>query len=223
MAQPVDPPRLRPAVYLGDGQWPGNLKPAADVAAATGLSVARVCDLADAQLIPHWRLDGGAPLFKVAEVREWLAKTQLLKRCDGKPLPLQFILTTTEPAVASEVPPALRAMAHELHVLPITGQGAGVYFLCKDDRIVYVGQSVCPTARVAQHLASGKVFDRVFVYPCLPEHLNLLEGALIRALRPEENGNNAPMTDAALVADLYPSIATCTAAATDIIVTDADA
>lgn len=197
--------------YVSDQQWPGGLKPASAVAAVTGLSLTRILELADAHVIPHWRIDGGEPLFKVQEVKEWIARTQLLTRYEGKPLPLSVIVATEVPAVASDVPLALRPMAKDLKFLPIAGQSAGIYFLCVGDRVVYVGQSVCPAARVAQHLASGKVFDRAFVYPCLPEHLNLLEGFLIRSLVPEHNGNGGPVTDKAFIEERYPAVLSCAA------------
>jgi excisionase family DNA binding protein len=195
--------------YVRDDQWPSGLKPATEVATVTGLALSRVLELADAHVIPHWRIDGGEPLFRIAEVKDWLARTHLLTRYEGKPIPMSFIVATEVPAVASDVPLALRPMAKDLQFLPIAGQRAGIYFLCVGDGVVYVGQSVCPVARVAQHLTSGKVFDRAFVYPCLPEHLNLLEGALIRALVPELNGNGGPVTDDALLQELYPSVRAC--------------
>jgi hypothetical protein len=198
--------------YVREDQWPGGLKPASEIATATGLSVTRIHELADAQVIPHWRIDGGAPLFKPSEVKDWLARTQILTRYEGKPVPLSFIVATEVPAIASDVPLALRPMVKDLQFLPIAGQRAGVYFLCVQDRVVYVGQSVCPAARVAQHLAMGKVFDRAFVYPCLPEHLNLLEGALIRSLVPELNGNDGPVTDEAFLRAAYPAVLSCGAA-----------
>lgn len=205
----AEPPRLRSATYVGDGGWPSGLKPAEDVVRECGLSLPRVLELADAELIPHWRIDGGAPLFKIKEVKDWLARTQLLTRYEGKPIPCSVIVATETPAVASELPLALRPLARELQFLPFTGPRSGVYFLCHGDRVVYIGQSVCPVARVATHHAAGKVFDRAYVYPCLPEHLNLIEGALIRALLPELNGNPGPVTDVASLAALYPAAASC--------------
>lgn len=198
--------------YVREDSWPGGLKPAREIATVTGLSLTRVLELADAHVIPHWRIDGGEPLFKPSEVKDWLVRTQLLTRYEGKPLPLSVIVATEVPAVASDVPLALRPMAKDLRFLPIAGQSAGIYFLCVADRVVYVGQSVCPAARVAQHLASGKVFDRAFVYPCLPEHLNLLEGFLIRSLDPEHNGNGGPVTDKAFIEERYPTVLSCAAA-----------
>jgi len=192
--------------YIRDDQWPSGLKSAADVAAVTGLQITRVLELADAHLVPHWRIDGGAPLFNLREVKEWLARTHILTRYEGKPVPLSFVVATEVPAMATEVPLPLRPMVKHLQFLPIAGQRAGVYFLCIEDRVIYVGQSVCPAARVASHVAQGKVFDRAFVYPCLPEHMNMLEGALIKALTPELNGNGGPMTDADFLKEAYPAV-----------------
>lgn len=188
---------------MGDGSWPSGLKRAIDVSEQTGMSEARIRELADARLIPHWRIDGGDPLFKLSEVKEWLARTRLLTRCDGGAVPLSFVVMTEYPALTTQLPAALRAIAEWLRTVPLTN-AVGIYFLCSGESIVYIGQSVSVAGRIAQHRHDGKVFDRAFVLPCLPEHLNLLEGHFIRAIRPTLNGRCAPATDPTHVAALYP-------------------
>ena len=41
-------------------KWP-TLKSASEAAAAIGIAEQRLLDLADAQIAPHWRIDGGPP------------------------------------------------------------------------------------------------------------------------------------------------------------------
>ena len=60
----------------------------------------------------------------------------------------------------------------------------GVYFLCHENKVVYVGQSTNPSARIAQHQAD-KVFDRVFLIPT--NDLDTVEYEYIRKLRPKYN------------------------------------
>lgn len=60
----------------------------------------------------------------------------------------------------------------------------GVYFLMQGDEIVYVGQSVSPGARIAQHV-KDKNFDRVLLIPTI--NLSEVETKYIKLLRPKYN------------------------------------
>jgi len=67
-----------------------------------------------------------------------------------------------------------------------------VYFLCKDDRIVYIGQSVNLTSRLGHHLIT-KNFDRIYFMDVPETDLNRIEKELIEYYDPEYNqtGKNA--------------------------------
>ena len=65
----------------------------------------------------------------------------------------------------------------------------GVYFLVKDNRVVYVGQSVQISARLADH-AKTKNFDSYAFIRCDKEKLNVLESLYIHALSPEYQGRS---------------------------------
>jgi hypothetical protein len=65
----------------------------------------------------------------------------------------------------------------------------GIYFLKREGRIVYIGQSVNVYARVAQH-RKDKDFDSVDFLPCDKSKLDDLEGFFIRLIKPELNGWN---------------------------------
>tara|TARA_R100001244_G_scaffold18161_1_gene19145 strand:- start:81 stop:455 length:375 start_codon:yes stop_codon:yes gene_type:complete len=73
--------------------------------------------------------------------------------------------------------------------------GPGVYFLCRDEKVVYIGQSVTPVCRAASHkretsdgsYANHKDFNNVFFLPWPESDLNSIEGALIRAIDTEYN------------------------------------
>lgn len=67
---------------------------------------------------------------------------------------------------------------------------SGVYFLIKNDRIIYVGQSVSIFTRISVH-AKEKIipFDSVAWSLCNYEIMNHIESLYIHLLRPACNGN----------------------------------
>lgn len=75
----------------------------------------------------------------------------------------------------------------------------GVYFLIKNNKIVYVGQSVNAPARIPQH--TDKDFDSFAVIRCEKESLDALESLYIHLFKPGLNGKfcsdgpiNAPIS-----------------------------
>lgn len=62
----------------------------------------------------------------------------------------------------------------------------GVYFLIKDDEIIYVGKSVRIPNRLRDH-QRGKDFDRVFFVECKEDELDDLEKRCIREFSPRLN------------------------------------
>lgn len=69
----------------------------------------------------------------------------------------------------------------------------GVYFLIKDNEIVYVGQSVRVYTRISSH-EKTKDFDSVSWIRCEVESLDYLESFYIYKFRPKLNGEHAPIT-----------------------------
>jgi len=67
----------------------------------------------------------------------------------------------------------------------------GVYFLVKDNRVVYVGQSTQIQARVREH-EKTKIFDSYSFIACKKENLNVLESLYIHGLRPKNQGHSGP-------------------------------
>lgn len=65
----------------------------------------------------------------------------------------------------------------------------GVYFLVKNSRVVYVGQSLNVFSRIAQHAALKRDFDSIAWVPCDQDNLDKLESLYIQVLQPEMNGN----------------------------------
>lgn len=86
-------------------------------------------------------------------------------------------------------PPSGLADLPGLVPLPVWSGGA-VYFLVRDSEVVYVGQSTNPLTRVQSH-ADRVAFHRAFALPVPVEHLNAVEGALIRLFNPVHNATHA--------------------------------
>ena len=79
----------------------------------------------------------------------------------------------------------LRLAAAHTTDLPI---GVGVYFLFRDDELLYVGKSKHLLMRVGQHMAEGKIpFNRVSWLNYPQEELSRMEAAYIYLLKPSLN------------------------------------
>lgn len=63
---------------------------------------------------------------------------------------------------------------------------AGIYFLIKESKIVYIGQSINLLSRLGSHTKRID-FDKYTFVKCAKEHLNDVESALISRFNPEHN------------------------------------
>lgn len=84
----------------------------------------------------------------------------------------------------------------------------GVYFLVKDGRVIYIGQSNNIAGRIAQHVGQ-KDFDAYSFIQCDEDQLDILESLYIHFLNPPLNGgftkraggrNGAPLSWEEIVA-----------------------
>ena len=181
---------LSNVVALTEG-WPSGLKSCADAAALVAVSESRLRELADGMMAPHYRIDGGPPLFLISELKRWLGKN-LLVRCEGASLPIRFATLHMGEEVTENPPTCLGALRN-LRQLTTKELVPGIYFLCKSDEVVYVGQSVNPLARIGQHIRD-KDFDRAYFIPCPASALDEVEAGFIRKLKPRLNGRGAAGT-----------------------------
>ena len=63
---------------------------------------------------------------------------------------------------------------------------SGIYFLFKDTKLLYIGQTNIGLARIFQH--RGKIiFNKYNFIKCQKEQLNIFEDYLIRTLKPSIN------------------------------------
>ena len=167
---------------------PSGLKTAEEISDLVGsISADRIMELANSGYMPHYRIDGGTPIFKVSEVKDWLA-CNLLAKSEGRPFPNAIRVVIAAPEVINK-PPTTISNVPNLQQLPKHGYQPGVYFLCKDDKVVYVGQSVTPGSRVGQHVLSPeKDFDRVYLIPVPHSELDDVEATFIHLLLPSQQG-----------------------------------
>jgi hypothetical protein len=67
-----------------------------------------------------------------------------------------------------------------------------IYQLKKNDEIVYIGQTDRPRQRMFEHFTDGKDYDSAPAFAVPGKYANLIEGAMIRALKPKLNKNVGP-------------------------------
>ena len=178
--------KLKNAHYTDDIKWPTSLISIEELSEKTGVTTSRLQEMVTCHYIPHWKLDGGTPMFQIAETKKWIA-ANMLTRVEGKDLPIN-LKVCVEPPKASviDAPISIRGIEN-LRTLPHYNMSPAIYFLVKEDEVVYIGQSTNPAARAATH-ESTKIFDRVFLLPVPRSAMNGIEGALIRLLQPKLNG-----------------------------------
>lgn len=76
-----------------------------------------------------------------------------------------------------------------LHLVEEPTPKCGIYFLVRDGKVIYVGQSRDIVFRVATHRKDGKYkFDFAMHVDCPPEMLNAAETWFILKLSPQRNG-----------------------------------
>ena len=68
---------------------------------------------------------------------------------------------------------------------PVSSSPA-IYFLIKDDKIMYVGQSINPLNRVGTHISTRK-FDRITFLMCHKDQMGALERFYIKKFMPPWN------------------------------------
>jgi len=172
---------------VDEPKFPTSLKTAKELSESLkgALDVDRILGLASSGFLPHWIVDDGPFLFQLQEVKEWI-RVNLLKRTEGRDYPIKLrVLVEPKPPKS---PPSSIALFRNLGEIPFAESPPGVYFLVKDDVVIYVGQSVNCYTRIQSH--QDKNFDTAFMIPVPPELLDRVEGSLIRVMRPKLNGQS---------------------------------
>jgi hypothetical protein len=163
---------------------------AEDISSAVGISKERLVELCQSGYAPHYYLDNKGPLFKKGEIYNWV-KTNLLRAKGGSSM-YKITVVQDPPANPMSIPRAIAGVGNLLE-LRMTEAVVGVYFLCLEDRVVYVGQSIDVYQRIRQH--KDKKFDRILFLPIPERELDHFERAFILILKPEHNGHPGQCED----------------------------
>lgn len=170
--------------------YPSGLKNSDEMSEAIsgGLSSERILELADSGYMPHYRIDSGAPLFKVTEVKAWISENAIVK-VSGRSISEAMRIVVAAPEVI-DTPPIAIANISSLQQIPKWGYQPGIYFLCLKGEVVYVGQSITPAGRISAHRTDKeKNFDTVYLLPVPQSELNDVEAAFIHHLLPKQQGH----------------------------------
>lgn len=155
------------------------------------ISAERLIELAEAGLVPHYTIENKI-FFGVSETKKWLSENLVMQH-QGKNIGNQqaMIINVVSPKLQCiDIPVELRAIAAYLIPMELQSvescQMSGIYFLCDQGTVVYVGQSVNVLSRVGSHFGS-KTFDFAFLLRVPKSDLNYVEGQFIRAMKPKYN------------------------------------
>lgn len=180
-----DVSRLLHASATGDGPSLGSLKTAEQVAPAVRLPAKRILELSQAQVLPHFRIDGGEPLFYAPALRAYV-RQYLTMECPGAPLPLDLRPIVASP-VSRSVPTVLTMVRDRLCEWPGIDLPPCVYFLIDGEAVLYIGQSRNLAARLVQHSHNGRQWQRALFLPIPESELLRVEREWIRTVRPPWN------------------------------------
>ncbi|MCR9263353.1 MAG: hypothetical protein NXH86_04305 [Flavobacteriaceae bacterium] len=132
-------------------------------------------------------------LFVSGELEEWL-RNNYIEVKDGYFFEQKLTFVTFDEYKHREVDPLTvpkeLSFIKDLYQLPVQNVfgPCGIYFLCKDRIIKYIGKSVDIINRVNTHYNEGKKeFTEIFFIPCAANAQDRLENALIRYYNPEYN------------------------------------
>ena len=145
-------------------------------------------NLAEKREIKHYRLKGEYEEIYLFDNDEIISDLDIMQ-VEAKKVPdVIKIQCYDENVTASDEIPIEISKIDSLFKLPksLFNSGSCIYFLCKNDKVVYVGQAENVHQRLVEHMRT-KVFDAVF-YLRVPAHkMNKIESALISYLKPEYN------------------------------------
>ena len=150
--------------------------------------VGYINNLAEKREIKHYRLKGEYEEIYLFDNDEIISDLDIMQ-VEAKKVPdVIKIQCYDEKVTASDDIPIEISKIDSLFKLPksLFNSGSCIYFLCKNDKVVYVGQAENVHQRLVEHMRT-KVFDAVF-YLRVPAHkMNKIESALISYLKPEYN------------------------------------
>jgi hypothetical protein len=154
-----------------------------------------VLQLAKDGICPHYIITNPITMeesiwFIPSEINNWFDSNYINYRNSAFVQNYTFVHFNKDMHKASGSIPDELCKIKELYHLPIEhiSTPPGIYFLCKDGVIKYIGQASNIANRVITHVTEGlKDFDSVFFITCSINRLTELESSLIRYFQPELN------------------------------------
>lgn len=174
-----------------------------------------ILELAEKKLIPHYILIHPVTkkeqvYFITSEVNDWYQQHYIRREdhfYEQSITILSFDYNAYKirendcvPAELSRIRHLFKLPSHEVSIPPV------IYFLCKNNRIVYIGQSIKLHTRISDHKKENlKDFDNVYFFPCKFDCLNSTELSLIKHFKPPLNDKigNTGGKDALILSSLF--------------------
>lgn len=145
-----------------------------------------ILHFANERYMPYHYLGGSQHGYDYKEVVRWIVENATRFSSGGvnvHPAIIRFRSRVRKEA-RHLIPDALKNI---VNLTPVEiGYPSGVYFLCQDEKIVYVGQSVNPSSRIPHHYKDKK-FNRVYLLPVPEKRLLETEYRYIRQFEPLYN------------------------------------
>lgn len=153
-------------------------------------------DLAEKGLIKHYVLTGEYEKVYLFHSDDILYDLDIQEVEAKKITAIVKIQCYDEKITNSDNVPVEISRIEDLYKLPKTlfNSGSCIYFLCRENKVVYVGQALNIHARLVEHHRC-KNFDNVFYIRVSANRLNIIENSLIAYLKPEYNQTNNPLNN----------------------------
>lgn len=160
------------------------------------VSPKELIELAINQKVPHYvvknPLTGQEQLYFITkEIEDWF-RNGYVKRFEpnvNQEIFNIWIFNDCDKVDSFKIPKSLWGIK-DVYEIPVRNirTPPGIYFLCHQSQVVYVGQSENIGARIIEHEKNPeKVFDSIYWIMCPINRLNSLESAFIRHLQPKYN------------------------------------
>jgi hypothetical protein len=153
-------------------------------------------ELAEKNELVHYKLTNPISkkvnyLFMTEDVNRFIEEQMIEKSLFTNSVKRTFLsFNDKSTCLTKEIPFELNSYRNEVYELPIENivTPSGVYFLYKDENLVYIGQTINVANRVCTHLMEElKDFNKCFFIKIRKEDLFETETKLIRHFKPKYN------------------------------------
>lgn len=162
-----------------------DLMTADEVSAECFVSAERLLQYARSGYAPCLIVDDTTVLFFKKDIMEWV-KSALCKIQMPEEIRESVRVISQREASYMDIPESILPIHKKLKSFDLVDDVPVIYFLIKEESVVYIGQSGNLLSRVGAH-RGNKDFDKVLYFNHPAELLNSTEAALIRFLKPKYN------------------------------------